>query len=132
VPDAVDCWRAEDFVDCAPELVELVEGWRVDVRTKQAVERGLTRPVVAQVAKDTAWPENAKRSLSKSSPATLAELFNALNVPLKLKKYVTTAPLLLYIAVRDMAVGARIEKIAAEEAERASAAKGQAQSPQPA
>lgn len=115
VPDAQDQWRAEDFNECAPELIELVEGWRVDSRTKQAVERGLPRKVVEQISKDVAWPANAKRSLSRTSPATLADIFNALKVPVRLKKYVTTAPLLLYIAVRDLAAGARIEKLASEE-----------------
>ena len=111
-------WAPADFSDCAPELLELVEGWRVDVRTQQAVEGRLPRKLVQEIAADAAFPKNAKQSLSRTSPATLADLFNALNVPVKLKKYVVSAPLILYLAVRDIACGARINKLIAEEDER--------------
>ena len=48
----------------------------------------------------------------------LAEMFNALHVPMSFKKIVTLAPALVYVIVRDLQVGQRIQKLVAEEAQR--------------
>lgn len=129
-PDVV--WRAEDFNDCAPELVDLAEAWRVNSRTKQAVDGKLLPKVVKEIAADTAFPASVKKSLSRTSPATLADFFNSIGVPIRFKKYVTTAPLMIYLIVRDMAVGSRIDKLVSdqnEEALKAKAAPGPSQPP---
>ena len=114
----VYAWTAEDFRDAAPELVELAEAWRVDAHTKSAVAGKLPKRVVEEIAKDAAFPPGSKRSLSNASPQTLAEMFNALHVPLSFKKIVTLAPALVYIVVRDIQVGSRVQKMIADENER--------------
>ena len=121
VGDPVLLWSAEDFRDAAPELVELAEAWRVDVHTKRAVAGQLPRRVVDEIAKDAAFPAGSKRSLSTASPVTLAKMFNALRVPLSLKAVITVAPALVYIIVRDLQFGSRIEKLIATERARAAA-----------
>jgi hypothetical protein len=112
-------WIPTDFDGAAPELVELAEAWRIDQRTKQAVAGNLPRRVVEEVAKDAAFPPGSKRSLSgPSGQQLLAEMFNALRVPVTLKKVVSIAPALAYIVVRDLQLGSRIEKLIASERER--------------
>jgi len=116
--DPLANWTPEDFRDAAPELVELAEAWRVEVRTKQAAAGGLSRKVVEEYASKAAFPAGAKRTLSNSSPLTLAKMFNALHVPLSLKAVVTTAPAIVYLIVRDLQVGSAIAKQVADEKER--------------
>ena len=111
-------WTAEDFRDAAPELLELAEAWRVDCHPKSAVAGKLPKRVVEEIAKDAAFPPGSKRSLSTASPQTLAEMFNALGVPLSFQKIVTLAPALVDIIVRDLQVGGRIQKMIAEENDR--------------
>ena len=118
MPGAVAEWTAEDFREAAPELVELTEAWRVDTHTKHAVAGKLPRRIVEEIAKDAAFPPGSKRSLSSASPQTLAEMFNALSVPLSFKKIVTLAPALVYVIVRDLQVGGRVQKMIADENER--------------
>ena len=125
----MDQWTAADFDQCAPELIELIEGWRIEVHTKRAAEGKLPRVVVKEVAENAAFPTNAKRSLSRTSPATLADIFNALNVPVKLKKYVVTTPLVLYLCVRDIAGLHRIDSIIAEQEEKRRASENQTPAP---
>jgi hypothetical protein len=108
-----DAWTAEDFRFAAPELVELAEAWRIDVHTRHAVAGKLPQKLVAEIAKDAAFPPGSKRSLSNSSPVTLAKMFNALHVPAAFKPVITTAPALVYIIVRDLQTGARIDKLIA-------------------
>jgi hypothetical protein len=110
---AFDAWTAEDFRFAAPELVELAEAWRIDARTRQAVAGKLPQKLVAEIEKDAAFPPGSKRSLSNTSPVTLAKMFNALHVPAGLKPVITTAPALVYIIVRDLQTGARIDKLIA-------------------
>jgi len=116
--DPVVLWTPEDFRGAATELVELAEAWRIDAHTRRAVAGKLPRKVVEEVAKDAAFPPGSKRSLSTSSPVTLAKMFNALRVPISLKAVITTAPALVYIIVRDLQTGSRIEKLIALELER--------------
>jgi len=118
--DAVDpvlAWTPDDFRQCAVELVELAEAWRVDCHTKRAAEGKLPAAVVKEIANGAAFPSGSKKSLSTSSPVTLAKMFNALKVPLAVKPLVTTAPALCYIVVRDLQTSARIEKLIAEHKE---------------
>jgi hypothetical protein len=70
--------------------------------------------VVNEIAKDAAFPPGSKKSLSTSSPVTLAKMFNALKVPLAVKGIITAAPALVYIIVRDLQTGSRIEKMIQE------------------
>jgi hypothetical protein len=116
--DPVLLWTPEDFRGAAPEIVELAEAWRIDAHTRRAVAGHLPRKVVDEVAKDSAFPPGSKRCLSTSSPVTLAKMFNALRVPISLKSVITTAPALIYIIVRDLQTGSRIEKLIAQEIER--------------
>jgi hypothetical protein len=118
VIDPVVLWTPEDFRGAATELVELAEAWRIDAHTRRAVAGHLPRKVVDEVAKDAAFPPGSKRSLSTSSPVTLAKMFNALRVPISLKAVITTAPALVYIIVRDLQTGSRIENLIAQEIER--------------
>ncbi len=112
--DAVVQWTAEDLRQCSVELVELIESWRVDSHSKHAAAGKLPAIVVEQIARDAAFPPASKKSLSTSSPATLAKAFNALNVPIALKSIITTAPALAYLIVRDLQTSSRIEKLIAE------------------
>lgn len=114
-PDPVGGWTAEDFTYAAPELVELAEMWRVNQRTKEAVDYGFPRPVVEEYAKRTAFPPKAKASLSKSSAPVLADLFNTLKLPLKLKPAVATFPALVFLIARDFMIGREMAGQAAEE-----------------
>ena len=115
--DPVVVWTPADFRDCAPELVELAEAWRIDAHTKRAAEGKLPRRVVDEIAKDAAFPPGSKRSLSTSSPVTLAKMFNAMRVPVTLKSVITVAPALVYIIVRDLKTGANINRLIADEEE---------------
>ena len=72
VVDPVVSWTPTDFRDCAPQLVELAEAWRVDVRTKQATAGKLPAKVVQKIAADAAFPPGSRKALSESSPVTLA------------------------------------------------------------
>lgn len=112
--DPVLCWTAEDFRQCAPELVELAEAWRVECHVKHAIKGKLPGVVVEEIKKDAAFPPGSKKSLSNSSPATLAKLFNSLKVPVAFKSMVSGAPALLYIIVRDLQTSSRIEKLIRE------------------
>jgi hypothetical protein len=112
--DPLLLWTPEDFRSVAAELVELAEAWRVDSHTKHAAAGRLPKPVVEEIARGAAFPPGSKKSLSNSSPATLAKMFNALKVPLAVKSVITTAPALAYIIVRDLQTSARIEKLIAE------------------
>ena len=112
--DPVVAWTPDDFRQCAVELVELAEAWRVDAHTKHAVVGKLPRPVVEEIARGAAFPSASKKSLSTASPATLAKMFNALHVPVALKPIISTAPALAYLIVRDLQCHARIEKLIAE------------------
>lgn len=107
----VDLWVADDLRQCSVEIVSLVESWRVISHTKRAIKGNLPPLVVDEIKKDAAFPPDTKKSLSNSSPATLAKMFNELNVPVSLKSIVTTAPALLYLIVRDLQTGSRIEKL---------------------
>ena len=118
VADPVLLWTPADFNDCARELVELAEEWRISERTKQAVNGKLPARVVKEIAGDAAFPPGSKRSLSNSSPATLARMFNALRVPVSLKSVITVAPALAYIIVRDLKTGQRIDQLIADEEEK--------------
>ena len=120
--DPVLAWTPDDFRQCAAELVELCEAWRVDSHTKRAAEGKLPAPVVKEIASGAAFPPGSKKSLSTSSPVTLAKMFNALKVPLAVKPVITTAPALAYIIVRDLQTSARIEKLIAEHKEHVEAA----------
>jgi len=118
--DAVDpvlSWTPDDFRECAVELVELAEAWRIDSHTKHAAEGKLPAAVVKEIANGAAFPPSSKKSLSTSSPVTLAKMFNALKVPLAVKPLITTAPALCYIVVRDLQTSARIDKLIAEHKE---------------
>lgn len=106
-------WCPEDFHGCAPEIVELAEAWRVDMHTKRAAEGGLPGAVVAEIAKDAAFPASSKKSLSRTSPDALAKLFNLLSVPLKIRPLISSAPALAYIVLRDFQTGARINELIA-------------------
>jgi hypothetical protein len=112
--DQIYVWTAEDFRQCAPELVELAEAWRIDSHTKRAVKGKLPRVVVEEIKKDAAFPAGSKKSLSNSSPVTLSKMFNALKVPVAFKSIISAAPALAYIIVRDLQTGSRIEKLIAE------------------
>lgn len=125
--DAVDpvvCWTVEDFRQCAPELVELAEAWRIDSHTKAAAAGKLPAPVVNEIAKSAAFPPGSKKSLSTASPVTLAKMFNALKVPVAFKGIISAAPALAYIIVRDLQTSARIEKLVAEHKEHREKAEG--------
>jgi hypothetical protein len=113
--DPVLLWTSEDFRQCAVELVELAEAWRVDCHTKQAGAGKLPAPVVQEIARGATFPAGSKKSLSTSSPVTLAKMFNSLRVPLVVKSIISTAPALAYIIVRDFQTSARIEKLIAEQ-----------------
>jgi hypothetical protein len=115
--DPVLAWSPDDFRQCATELVELAEAWRIDCHTKHAAEGKLPAPVVKEIANGAAFPPGSKKSLSTSSPVTLAKMFNALKVPLAVKPVITTAPALAYIIVRDLQTSSRIEKLIAEHGE---------------
>lgn len=112
--DPVLAWTADDFRQCAPEVVELLEAWRIEKHTKRAAEGKLPGAVVKEIAAGAAFPPGSKKSLSTSSPVTLAKMFNALKVPLAVKPVITTAPALLYIIVRDLQTSSRIEKLIGE------------------
>ena len=113
--DPLAQWVAEDFRDAAPELVELAEAWRVDAHTKRAVAANLPRKLCDKIKSDAAFPPGAKRSLSTSSPASLAEMFNAFGVPLKIRRYVVMAPAFLWIVVHDLQVSGAITKLIQDE-----------------
>ena len=115
--DPVAAWTPDDFRQCAVELVELAEAWRIDCHTKRAVAGKLPAPVVKEIAGGAAFPAASKKSLSTSSPVTLAKMFNSLKVPLAVKPIITTAPALAYVIVRDLQTSARIEKLIAEHKE---------------
>ncbi len=115
VVDPVGACTADDFRGAAVELVELAEAWRIDTRTRQAAVGKLPRPVVEEIGKAAAFPPGSKKSLSNSSPATLAKMFNSLQVPVALKSVVSAVPALAYIIVRDIQTGARIEKLITED-----------------
>lgn len=121
--DPVLAWSPDDFRQCAGELVELCEAWRIDSHTKRAAEGKLPGAVVKEIANGAAFPPGSKKSLSTSSPVTLAKMFNALKVPLAVKPIITTAPALAYIIVRDLQTSARIEKLIAEHKEHTDAPK---------
>jgi hypothetical protein len=112
--DSVLNWTAEDFRQTAPELIELCEAWRIECHTKRAAAGKLPKVVVEEIARGAAFPPGSKKSLSTSSPVTLAKMFNALKVPLAVKPILTAAPALAYIVVRDLQTTARIEKLIAE------------------
>jgi hypothetical protein len=118
LPDPVLLWSPEDFRGASVELVELAEAWTIDRHTRRAVSGKLPKRVVDEIAKDSAFPPGSKKSLANSAPATLAQMFNALRVPIGLKSVITTAPALVYIIVRDLQHSARIEKLIADEQER--------------
>ena len=115
--DPVLDWTPDDFRQVSVDLVELAEAWRVDSHTKRAAEGKLPAPLVKEIAGSAAFPPGSKKSLSTSSPVTLAKMFNALKVPLAVKPIITTAPALVYIVVRDLQTSARIEKLIAEHKE---------------
>ncbi len=111
-------WTADDFKQVAPDTIELIEQWRVSAKIELAESGKLSAPVVQQIAKDAAFPAPAKRSLQSSSPAAVAKLFNALNVPIAFKPYISTCPTLVYLVLRDWQQTAEIKKIIATERER--------------
>lgn len=115
--DPVLNWTADDFRQCAAELVELAEAWRIDSHTKNAAEGKLPAAVVKEITNGAAFPPGSKKSLSTSSPVTLAKMFNAIKVPLAVKPIITTAPALVYIIVRDLQTSSRIDKLIAEQKE---------------
>ena len=117
--DPVVVWTADDFRQCAPELIELAEAWRIDSHTKHAIKGKLPKVVVNEITKDAAFPPGSKKSLSNSSPVTLAKMFNSLKVPIAFKSVISAAPALAYIVVRDLQMGSRIERLIKDEAERA-------------
>jgi hypothetical protein len=112
--DPVLAWSPDDFRQCAGELVDLAEAWRIDCHAKRAAEGKLPGAVVKEIAAGAAFPPGSKKSLATSSPVTLAKMFNALKVPLAVKPVITTAPALAYIIVRDLQTSARIESLIAE------------------
>ena len=111
-------WCAADFNSTAPEIVELVEAWRIDSHTKRAVEGKLPVRVVEEIAKDAAFPPSSKKSLSRSSPEALAKFCNMIGLPVRFRPMMSSAPALAYIVLRDFQTGARINKLIAMEEER--------------
>ncbi|MCU0783716.1 MAG: hypothetical protein MUF81_06640 [Verrucomicrobia bacterium] len=45
-------------------------------------------------------------------------MFNALRVPLSLKSVITVAPAVVYLIVRDLQIGGKIDKLISQERER--------------
>ena len=107
-------WAAQDFRECAGELIELAESWRVDEHTKNALAGKLPAVVVEKIKGRASFPAGSKRSLRESSPETLARMFNALSVPTMFKPYVSAFPALVYIVVRDLQTGAEIKRLVKE------------------
>lgn len=112
-------WSADDFKQVAPDTIELLEQWRVQAKIELAESGKLAPRVVQQIAKDAAFPGPAKRSLQGASPDAIAKLFNAMNVPVALKPYISTCPTLVYLVVRDVQQTSDIKKLIAEERARA-------------
>lgn len=116
-PSPVD-WLAEDFKQVSVDTLNLLEQWRIEDKVSLAESGKLSGATVKQIAKDAAFPDKARTSLQNSSPAALAKMFNALRVPVALKSYITTAPTLLYLIVRDMQQREEIKRLIESERSR--------------
>ncbi len=123
-PVAVDAaaeaprWCSADFNEVAPQLVELGEAWRVDAICRKCVAAKLPRKVVEEFERDASFPPTSKKALSGSLPGTLADAFNAIGVPLAMKKWIVSAPVLTYLILRDFQIHGKLDKLISSEQER--------------
>jgi hypothetical protein len=114
---AIVGWLPEDFKQVAPDTIDVIEQWRIQDKIELAESGKLSPPVVAKIAKDAAFPPASKKSLQGSCPEALAKIFNACNVPVALKAYISTAPTAVYLIVRDLQQRSEIRKLVQAERE---------------